>query len=304
MSYHAGFIGLIGQPNAGKSTLLNILVEEKVAIVTPKPQTTRRRVLGVVSRPDGQVVFVDAPGIVKAQSGLNAFLQKEAQDVISSSDALIGVLSLDEKNKEQIVEILELVKTSKKPFLIVITKAELTANKHRLEIIKNLVQEISPTAPIFEISSQWGNDNKEIISNIVTAGLTLLPESPAPLYDVELFTPHAVKDLVAEIIREKCFEELSQEVPYSLAIRIAKFDESNPKLPKIYADILTTKESHKGIVIGKGAQTLKRIGSQARSEIEKLVGKKVFLKIEVVVREDWALNNKMMKDLGYVVDEK
>jgi GTP-binding protein Era len=303
IGYRAGFVGLIGQPNAGKSTLLNILIDEKVAIVTPKPQTTRRRVLGLVSRPEGQIVFVDAPGIVRAKSGLNSFLEKEALDVIASSDALIGVLGLDEKNKEQIIEILDLLKNSKKKFLVVITKAELSMQKHRVDIIKTMVREISPTADIFEMSSKWGDDNKEIVKDIVAAALKIVPESKAPLYDVELFTPHSVKDLAAEIIREKCFEQLSQEIPYNLAIRIVKFDESNPKLPKIYADIVTSRDNHKGIVIGKGAQTLKKIGSDARSEIEKMLGMKVFLKLEVVVREDWAQNKSMMKDLGYVVDE-
>jgi GTP-binding protein Era len=303
IGYRAGFVGLIGQPNAGKSTLLNILIDEKVAIVTPKPQTTRRRVLGLVSRPEGQIVCVDAPGIVRAKSGLNSFLEKEALDVIASSDALIGVLGLDEKNKEQIIEILDLLKNSKKKFLVVITKAELSMQKHRVDIIKTMVREISPTADIFEMSSKWGDDNKEIVKDIVAAALKIVPESKAPLYDVELFTPHSVKDLAAEIIREKCFEQLSQEIPYNLAIRIVKFDESNPKLPKIYADIVTSRDNHKGIVIGKGAQTLKKIGSDARSEIEKMLGMKVFLKLEVVVREDWAQNKSMMKDLGYVVDE-
>jgi GTP-binding protein Era len=212
-------------------------------------------------------------------------------------------LGLDEKNKEQIIEILDLLKNSKKKFLVVITKAELSMQKHRVDIIKTMVREISPTADIFEMSSKWGDDNKEIVKDIVAAALKIVPESKAPLYDVELFTPHSVKDLAAEIIREKCFEQLSQEIPYNLAIRIVKFDESNPKLPKIYADIVTSRDNHKGIVIGKGAQTLKKIGSDARSEIEKMLGMKVFLKLEVVVREDWAQNKSMMKDLGYVVDE-
>ena len=304
MSYRAGFVGLIGQPNAGKSTLLNILVDEKVSIVTDKPQTTRRRVLGVVSRKEGQIVLVDAPGIVRAKSGLNAFLEKEALDVISQSDALIGVLSLAEKSKEHVIEILELLKKSKKPFMVVITKADMAANQHRTHVIRDLVSEISATAKVIEMSNKWGKDQKMVSEEIALEVLKLLPESPAPLYDEELYTPHSVKDLAVEIIREKCFESLAQEVPYNLAVRVAKYDESNVKLPKIYADIVTTKESHKGIIVGKGARTIKEIGMKARSEIEKMVGQKVYLKLEVVVRENWSENKKMMKDLGYVVSEE
>ncbi len=304
MSYRAGFVGLVGQPNAGKSTLLNILVEEKVSIVTDKPQTTRRRVLGVVSLKEGQVVYVDAPGIVRAKSGLNEFLEKEAQDVIGQSDVLLGVLSLGEKSKDNVLEILGLLKQSKKPFIVVITKADMIANQHRSQVIRDLVKEISPTVKVIEMSNQWGKDIKEVATQITSELLKLLPVSPAPLYDQELYTPHSVKELAVEIIREKCFESLMQEVPYNLAVRIVKYDESNPRLPKIYADIVTTKDSHKGIIVGKGAKTIKEIGMKARAEIEKMVGHKVFLKLEVVVRENWSENKKMMKDLGYVVSEE
>lgn len=303
MSYRAGFIGIIGQPNAGKSTLLNLLVKEKLSIVTAKPQTTRRRVLGIVTKPEGQAVFVDAPGIVRAKSGLNAFLEKEAVDVIAQSDSLLAVLSLGEKTKENILEILGLVKTAKKPVLFVITKSDLMASRHRLVIIKDLIQENSPNATIIELSTKWGSDQTEIATEIINQSIKLLPEVDKPLYEEDLYTPHRTRDLVSEIVREKCFETLDKEVPYSLTVRIAKYDETNPKLIKIYADIISTKESHKGIIVGQGARTIKKIGMQSRPEIEKLVGSKVFLKLEVVVRENWSENKLLMKDLGYVVSE-
>lgn len=304
MKYRAGFVGLIGQPNSGKSTLLNLLVSEKVSIVNDKPQTTRRRVLGVSSHKSGQIVYVDAPGLVRAQGGLNSFLHQEALDVISQSDVLIGVFSVAEKSKSQVLEILELLRASKKAFVVVITKVDMIAFQHRVRVIKDLAMEVSQTTAVIEISTKWGADKAQVLENIHQQVLALLPESQQPLYDEELYTPHSVKDLAVEIIREKCFENLEQEVPYNLAVRIVKFDESSPKMSKIHADIITTRESHKGIIVGQGAKTIKEIGTQARKEIEKMLGHKVFLKLEVVVRDSWFENKKMMKDLGYVVNKK
>jgi len=296
-----GFVGLIGQPNAGKSSLLNALVEEKVSIVTAKPQTTRRRVLGVVNRPGAQVVFVDAPGVLKAEAGLNSFLQKEAEDVIQSSDALIAVLSLDERKSEDVQRILDLVQKSAKPFLVVVTKMDLQEKVHRLIKIQEMVRNVNPAADVVDWSQNWGQAGKEQLDKIVQLASELLPLSPAPLFDTEIFTPHTVRELAAEMIREQCFEILSQELPYNLAIRIVKFDETKPKLTEIYADIVVGKTGHKTIVVGKKAETVKKIGMAARTQLEKMIGNKVFLKLEVVVRENWSTNKSLMKDLGYAI---
>ncbi|GIL18384.1 MAG: GTPase Era [Oligoflexia bacterium] len=304
MTYKAGFVGLIGQPNAGKSTLLNHLVEDKISIVTPKPQTTRRRVLGVVSRDQGQVVFVDSPGVLRTQKGLNAFLTKEAEDVIESSDALAAVVSIDEKKKDDVLKIINLVKESHKPWFVIITKVDLSEKSHRVEMVKDLVRTIDPKVKIIEFSSEWKKESKEIIQDVIQTSISLLPESKKPLYDVELFTPHSVRELVGEIVREKCFENLTKELPYQIAVRVTNFDESKKNLTSIFADIIVSKESHKPIVIGKGAATVKAIGMQARKEIEKLVGHKVFLKLDVVIRDNWFENPRMMKDLGYHNDRK
>ena len=250
------------------------------------------------------MVFVDAPGILKSTSGLNAFLQKEALDVIGQSDVLLGVISLSEKRKDQVLEILALLKNSKKPFYVVITKVDDVNHSHRTGLIREMVKEISPEAKVIEFSNKWGKDLKEVADHLIENLIKILPESPKALYDEDLYTPHSVRELAVEVIREKCFEKLSQEIPYNLAVRMVKFDESNPKMPKIYADILTGKESHKGIIVGKGAKTIKDIGMRARTEIEKIVGRKVFLKLEVVVRENWTENKNMMKDLGYAINDE
>lgn len=300
MAFKAGFIGLIGQPNAGKSTLMNYLIEQKVSIVTSKPQTTRRRILGIHNLDEGQIVFVDAPGIVKAEKGLNAFLEKEALEVIKESDALLAVLSVDEKDAEAISKILDLVKNSKKPWMAIVTKTDVQDKAHRILIIKNMVEELG--AKCLQVSClRDGSEGREIILNEL---LGLLPDSPAPLYEDDLFTTENMRELVSEIVREKCFENLNYELPYQLAVQVRKFDENAKPCPHIYVDVMVAKDSHKPIVIGKKAELIKKISSESRQEIEKLMSEKVFLELNVIVKENWFEQNQLMKELGYVIDDK
>ncbi len=303
MSIRAGFVGLIGQPNAGKSTILNSFVKEKVSIVSHKPQTTRRRILGIVSQEQFQIVFVDAPGVIDAQKGLNHFLSQEADDVIAQSDVLIAVLSIDTKSEKEIDQILEKVSGSKKPWIAIINKVDLAELNRRIGMIKDKVAKYPNSLGVFEYSETWGKDLKEINKTIFETLTKNLPESPAPLYEVDLFTPHTMRELVAEIVREKCFVVLEQELPYQLATQVIKYDEGE-KIPHIYCDIFVAKESHRAIAIGKGGDIIKKIGTLSRAEIEKLVGGKVFLKLDVKVKEDWMNSNKFMKELGYVVERE
>lgn len=298
MGYRAGFLGLIGQPNAGKSTLMNFLVEEKVSIVSAKPQTTRRRILGIWSTDQGQIVFVDAPGVVKADKGLNAFLAKEAQDVIADSDALLAIVSVDEEKPEDAEKIINMVAKSGKPWMGIVTKADIAEKTHRVLILKKMIEEKGGKA--LSVSVKDSLNDKEERDALLIEFLELLPESPEPLYDVELFTNENVREMVSEIIREKCFETLHQEIPYSLAVRILKFDEHAEPVPKIHAEIIVSKENHKAIVIGKEARVIKQIGMEARKEIEKIMGEKVFLDLNVACKPEWFENKKMMKELGYV----
>ena len=302
MSFKAGFLGLIGQPNAGKSTLLNLLVEEKVSIVTPKPQTTRRRVLGIMNSPEAQVVLVDAPGVVKSKTGLNAFLEREAQDVIKDSDCLCAVLNLDEDRKENLDQIIELVRASGKPWFAVITKVDLTDKLHRLDRLRQELRDQFPKNRVLEVSKTWEKDAKEFREEFLSEVKRNLPSSPAPLYDIELFTPHTIREMACEIIREKCFEELHHEIPYNLAVRISKFEEGQG-ITKIFAEIVVAKEGHKPIVIGKGASLIKKIGMKARLELEKLTQEKIYLNLDVAVRDEWFTNPRLMKELGYKQDE-
>lgn len=297
MGYKAGFLGLIGQPNAGKSTLMNYLVDEKVSIVSSKPQTTRRRILGIWSTDQGQIIFVDAPGIIKAEKGLNNFLAKEADEVISDSDALLAIVSVDEQKPEDAEKILDLVSKSGKPWIGIVTKADIAEKAHRVLILKKMIEEKGGKA--MSISVKEAEKDHEEREAMLVEFLEILPESPAPLYDIELFTNENVREMVSEVIREKCFESLHQEIPYSLAVRIIKFDENASPIPKIHAEIMVSKESHKAIVIGKEAKVIKQIGMDARKEIEKLMGEKVFLDLQVISKPEWFENKRMMKELGY-----
>jgi GTP-binding protein Era len=295
----SGFVGIIGQPNAGKSSFLNRMVAEKVSIVTSKPQTTRRRSLGIINDENYQIVFVDAPGMIKNNKKLNSFLQAELDDVVKTSDVLLAVLSIDEESVENIDEIIKIIKLSEKPWCAFINKTDIGQKAHRTQIIKDKIKEAGGVAFAGTCSHEEGVPKNEIIPYI----LSQLPESKGPLYDPELFTPHTVRELVIEIVREKCFEILHQEVPYGLAVRIAKFDEGG-KLPKISFEILVEKESHKPIVIGKAGATLKEIGTQARKDIEKLMQEKVFIDMHVIVKENWTTDNKILENLGYKIVTK
>jgi GTP-binding protein Era len=301
MSYKAGFLGLIGQPNAGKSTLMNFLVDEKVSIVSAKPQTTRRRILGMWSSDEGQVVFVDAPGLIKADKGLNAFLAKEAEEVIRNSDALLAVVSVDEAKADDAEKIINLVAAARKPWIGIVTKTDIEDKAHRVLILKKMIEDKGGKA--LSTSAKTYNNDQEEREAILLECLSILPTSPAPLYDAEIFTNENIRDMVCEIIRERCFDNLHHEVPYHIAVRIIKFDESGP-MPKIYAEILVARESQKAIVIGKGAAVIKQIGMEARKEVEKLMDQKVFLDLKVQAKPEWFDNKRIMKELGYVTESE
>lgn len=294
MSYRAGFCGIIGMPNAGKSSLMNWLVQEKVSIVTSKPQTTRRRILGIKTVEQGQLVFVDAPGMIKASKGLNAFLESEIKDVIENSDALLLVLSIDEEKKETLNEMLELAQSSKKPFIVVINKTDIKSLERRKLLLRREFEEKHKDLKVFEVSTLDSENREELLSEV----LKMMPESQAPLYDPELLSPMNTRDLVAELIREQCFQELHQEVPYGMAVVVVKFEEKE-KITHIMADLLVAKPSFKSMVIGQKGSMIKQIGTQARKEIEKLLDGPVYLDLNVVVKESWTENKRLMKELGY-----
>ncbi len=300
MSFKAGYVGLIGQPNAGKSSLMNFIIKEKVSIVTNKPQTTRRRILGIHSTDGAQIIFIDAPGVIKATKGLNSFLEKEALDVIKDSDVLVAVLNLDQKTAEDAEQILMMVSQSRKPWLGVITKADMNDKAHRIMILKDLIEKAGGKAICMSVQQNAEDYRSEFLKEVEA----LLPVTERPLYDAEMYTTENMRSLVAEIIREQCFEKLNFEIPYQLAVQVRKYDEEAKPCPKIYVDILVAKESQKPIVIGKKAELIKQISQDSRIEIEKLVGEKIYLELNVVVKDNWYDHMQTMKELGYVIERK
>lgn len=295
--FRAGFVALVGQPNAGKSTLLNALLNEKVSIVSEKPQTTRARVTGILNFDEAQVIFVDAPGAVKSTSGINKFIQDEVKDVIDKADVICVLLASDASERGA-RELLARVRAGRKPWVVVITKADLLGGTRTPKYFNALVDE---GIPFVSVSAQRrpGEARQEVLGRVIP----LLPESPKPLYEEDLYTTQTLRQMTAEFIRETCFEHLRQEIPYGLAVKVVEFQETEPVV-RIRADIVLDKENHKAIVIGAKGQQLKKIGTEARAKIEPLVGSQVFLELHVSVKPNWTRNPRLLKELGYVVGKE
>jgi GTP-binding protein Era len=307
----AGFVAMVGLPNAGKSTIVNALIGEKVGIVSKKPQTTRKRVIGVLNRPDSQICFMDAPGRVRSETGLNSFLEKELTSIMRESDACLAVLNLDAHKMEDLRDIVELVKKSGRPWAVIVNKTDLDPGlreaKLRAELLNELavsgIAIITCSALSCTSHSSAAERNAEALrEKILPVVRDLLPETEQPLFDGDIYTTQSTRDLVAELVREKCFEYLHQEIPYGLAVRVLKYDESH-KNPRIFVEIVVTKDNFVSMVVGQGGAMIKRIGSSARIEAEKVLGHKIYLETHVKVKKDWAKNPEVMKELGYVITE-
>lgn len=338
-----GYVGIVGLPNAGKSTLMNDLIDSKISIVTHKPQTTRRRIQGIQTVYDqkdilGQIVFVDAPGFVKADKGLNQFLEKEAEDIMKNSDLLLVTLNVDCENKDDLLRVVKLVLEKKTPKVFVISKTENPKHFKRIKVLLDLIAgkaeaiyllgDLQETNGFFidvmasmKASTADMDLNDELVEFLMSTEkdrkgpyyskgakqaflrhlLTWLPESEKLLFGEDDLTTEMTRDICAEIVREKCFEILHQEIPYQLAVETHKFDEKNPKHLTLEFTIIVGKDSHKKIVIGKGGETIKQIGIAARKDIEEFVQRKVFMQTNVIVKENWFENNLMLKDLKYVI---
>jgi len=287
-----GYVALIGRPNAGKSTLLNYLVGEKIAIVSDKPQTTRHKIKGIVTIPNkGQIVFVDTPGIHKPGYLLNRRMMIVVQDAILSVDLLVLIrdASVSTGNGDRFV--LNLVKESQKPSILVLNKVDKLKNKASLLSLMEFYSKEHDFKEIIPISALKGFQVDILLNRIIE----YLPEGE-PIFDPDELTDQPLKLMVAEIVREKVLEESRDELPYVTAVITERFDESDPNLTKIYCAIIVEKQSQKRIIIGKNGRKIKNIGTKARLEIEKLLGKHVYLELFVKVVENW-------RNLEYKLDE-
>jgi GTPase len=293
--FRCGYIALIGRPNAGKSTLLNRLVAEKLAITSPKPQTTRHRLLGILNLAGAQLLFLDTPGVLEPKDPLNLTLVQAALSSLAEADLVVWLVEPRVPDlRDQVL--LPQVRALDKPLIIALNKIDLL-DKPRLLPIMAAYHDHFPDAPVVPLSALVGDGLPALVAEIVQR----LPQAP-PLFPAEQLTDRTERFLVAEIIRERLFHHTGEEIPYAVAVAVEEFDESRrPGLVRIRAVIYVEKDSQKGMVIGKGGRLLKQVGQEAREETERLLQAKVFLDLWVKVWKNWRRDPRALRQFGYQV---
>ncbi len=291
-NYKSGFAAIIGMPNVGKSTLLNTIAGQKIAIISNKPQTTRNKILAIHTTEDYQVVFTDTPGIHKPHNKLGEFMVKVAKESMNEMDVVLFVVDASKPIAQMEKEIAENIGKTGVPAILVLNKVDAVKKEDLLPIIADYsnLHEFSSIVPI---SAKTG-DGVEILMNDIES---LLSEGPQFYYE-DMVTDQPEKQIAAEIIREKMLWLLDKEIPHGIAIEIEKMEERE-EITKIYATIYCEKPSHKGIIIGKNGEMLKKIGQKARADIEEMLDKKVYLELWVRIKSDWRNSDRMIKNFGY-----
>lgn len=290
MTHKAGFVSIIGKPNVGKSTLMNALIGEHMSIITPKAQTTRHRIKGILNADDYQIVFSDTPGVIKPHYTMHESMMTAVEGSIVDADIVLFVTDINEKHDES--EVLEKLQSNTAPLALIINKIDKSAQEWILKKMEYWKQLLNPHA-ILAISAKE-NFNTEMVLKFI---LDHLPEHPA-YYDKEELSDRNLRFFVSEIVREKIFMSYEQEIPYSTEVIIRSYKEEE-KIVKIHADIIVERESQKGIIIGKGGEMLKTIGSRARKDIEEFIGQKIYLELFVKVVPDWRNKEQYLKNFGY-----
>jgi len=288
-----GYVAIVGRPNVGKSTLLNRLLGQKISITAHKPQTTRHRILGIKTRDDSQIIFVDTPGIHdKGKSALNRYMNRAATSSISDVDVIIFVVdALRWTDQDDFV--LKKLATASVPVILAVNKVDKIKNKQQLlPHLAALAEKMSFTR-LVPVSARTGTAVEELEQAI----LTLLPES-APFFPADQVTDRSERFMAAEFIREKLMRSLGEELPYALTVEIEKFEDLK-NLKRIHAIIWVSRDSQKGIIIGKEGKQLKSIGEHARKDMEEAFGCKVFLQLWVKVKEGWSDDERALRSLGY-----
>ncbi len=294
-----GFVTILGRPNVGKSTLLNQMLGQKIVIATDKAQTTRKRIKGILTDENGQIVFVDTPGVHRPLNKLGEFLLDEAKVAVPDADLILFLVDGSEpagKGDKWIVEnILESIKI---PVILVMNKVDKVKQTQKIEenlmSYKTLFKE---NIPVIKISAKTGRNKDTLLSNIYKK----LPEGEK-LYPDDIVTEESMRNVAEEIIREKILLHTEDEIPHSVAIKIDKYEEC-VDIDKIYAIIYCEQKSQKGILIGKNGSLLKKIGTEARLELEEITEKKVYLNLEVKVEKDWRKKDKLLKEFGFKSDD-
>ncbi len=292
--FSSGFVAIIGAPNAGKSTLLNQLLGSKISITSSKPQTTRNRILGIVHRPGSQFVFLDTPGVHKAKNPLNVRIVDVALSTLTDVDLILLMTDVSAPDPESEKMLIEKLKPLKTPVVLALNKIDLVKKPMLLTSIESWSAAHAFKA-VVPISAKNGDQTQDLLKAMETA----LPKGP-PLFPEESLTDMPERFIVAEMIREKVFRLTGQEIPYSVAVTIDSFkDEKKGALVKINATIHVERDSQKGIIIGKGGAKLKQIGENARKDIQRLLGTKVFLKLFVRVQKNWSKDTRALRKFGY-----
>ncbi len=299
--YRSGFVAILGRPNVGKSTLVNALLGQKVAAVSPRPQTTRRRQLGILTRGDAQLVFVDTPGIHTPRHKLGEFLNQEAEEALEGVDVVLFLVNASDEPGEDDLRIASLLKrrrgaTLRTPLVLAANKIDLVqaeALTPRLEAYQALVKK---EAKVIAISATRGDGLPDLVDLLISS----LPVRPAE-YEEDQITDSYEREIAADLIREAALLKLRDEVPHGIAVRMDEFKERENGMTYIAATLFVERESQKGIVIGEGGRMLKQIGTKARQEIESMGGHKVYLELRVKVEKDWRNNESALKRLGYKI---
>jgi len=294
--YKSGFVTLIGRPNVGKSTLMNYLIGQKIAITSNKPQTTRNRIQTVLTNEDGRIVFVDTPGIHKAKNKLGEYMVNVAERTLNEVDVVLWLVEPSVfigAGDQHIAKQLEKVKT---PVILVVNKIDMVKKEELLGIIDKY-QKLYDFAAIVPVCARSGDNAKELIKVVMQH----LPYGPQ-FYDEDTVTDQPERQIVAELIREKALHSLNEEIPHGIAVAVDKM-KKRKKIMDIEATIICERDSHKGIIIGKQGIMLKKIGSTARFEIERMLGCKVNLQLWVKVKKDWRDSEFLMRNFGYTKDE-
>lgn len=291
--FKSGFIAIVGRPNAGKSTLINRIVNEKVSIVTWRPQTTRNKILGIVGTDDYQAIFIDTPGIHTAKNKLSEFMLKSISNSLEGVDAIVYMIDGTSHVTDIDRDFISNYKGSA-PVIIALNKLDEAKREDFVETL-NRLNEFKTVKTVFPISARRGDNVDELKQELIAC----LPEGEK-LYPEDIFTDRTMRFMVSEIVREKALMFLDEEIPYGVGVVVRSFTERQDKpVAEIQADVICEKSRHKGMVIGKGGAMLKKIGEAARRDIEKLLGMKVFLQLYVRVEEDWRNNSRALEEIGY-----
>lgn len=292
----SGFVSIIGRPNVGKSTMLNQVLGQKIVIATDKAQTTRKRIKGILTNDRGQIVFVDTPGIHKPINKFGEFLLDEAKVSVPDSDLVLFLVDASEpagKGDKWIVE--NVISKTKIPVVLVMNKLDKISNQEKItQNYQSYIELFKSEIPVIKISAKTGKNKAKLIDLI----MDYLPEGEL-LYPEDIVTEENMRSIVEEIVREKILLNTKEEIPHSVAIKVDRYEEA-PEIDRIYANIFCETKSQKGILIGKGGSLLKKIGTEARLDLENIVEKKVFLALQVKVEKDWRKNDKVLKNFGYV----